>query len=326
MSNINSPLVKRLRSNKNYHLFNVKSKIIASSSETQNNFENLVDQLCDQPKNFIEGDSENYIEEIFLSGFQLYVFDNDEKNVIDMVQNFEKIELNSDEEWLLSCSQRKSYKLYSNGHCYVVDKPKRDLVETSSKIYWRCEFYNDCRGRGISNGLRQPFKMTLNHSLNHPNRPEDKEKLISKQNLREISVSSNEPPRAVIREFHAGLSDECISLIGKKDSIRRQIIRTRNKEKGYYKNNPQSLSELEIPDELKTTFKGYKFYFGDSGKTDKNRIIFFTTEQNLKILGTYPDWYSDGTFDIAPNIFKQVYTLHVDIRGTILPMLYALLP
>ncbi|CAF1134254.1 unnamed protein product, partial [Brachionus calyciflorus] len=120
---------------------------------------------------------------------------------------------------------------------------RKDLVEEATKVYWRCEFYNQCRGRGISNGLQPSFKNTLPHNSNHQNRPEDKEKLYSKQKLLEIATSSNEQPRAVIIIYW--FADECISLFGKKGPIRRQIIRTRNREFGYNK-NPQLLSELEI--------------------------------------------------------------------------------
>ena len=36
--------------------------------------------------------------------------------------------------------------------------------------------------------------------------------------------------------------------------------------------------------------------------------------------------YCDGTFDISPTFFKQVYTFHVIINGTNIPLAYALLP
>ncbi|CAF0843181.1 unnamed protein product [Brachionus calyciflorus] len=117
----------------------------------------------------------------------------------------------------------------------------------------------------------------------HLNKPEDKEKLSSKQKLKEIAICNNEPPRTIIREFQTGLSEECFCLLGKKDSIRRQIIRTRNAE--HVNKVSKSLSDLEITEELTTTFKGVKFHFGDSGKNDTNRVIFFTTEQNLESYG-----------------------------------------
>ena len=38
-----------------------------------------------------------------------------------------------------------------------------------------------------------------------------------------------------------------------------------------------------------------------------------------------PHWYADGTFDTAPKLFKQLFTLNVIVKGKNLPMLYALL-
>ncbi|CAF1068301.1 unnamed protein product, partial [Brachionus calyciflorus] len=139
-----------------------------------------------------------------------------------------------------------------------------------------------------------------------------------------MATCSNDPPRSIIREFQKNLSDECISLWPKKVAIRRNIIRIRNAKYGH-KNNPKLLSDVEIDDELTLTYKKSKFLYGDSGKDDKSRIIIFTTEQNIRLLGTYRDWYCDGTFDVSPTLFKQVYTIHIIIRGTTLPMVYALL-
>ncbi|CAF0945070.1 unnamed protein product [Brachionus calyciflorus] len=64
----------------------------------------------------------------------------------------------------------------------------------------------------------------------------------------------------------------------------------------------------------------------NTGPNDKNRIIIFTTEDNLCLMAKYTDWYCDGTFDISPTLFKQVYSLHVPIKDHVMPMLYGFLP
>ena len=71
---------------------------------------------------------------------------------------------------------------------------------------------------------------------------------------------------------------------------------------------------------------GENFFYEDSGKGDSERILLFTTETNIKILNTNKDWYADGTFDISPTLFKQLYSVHVIINNFDLPMLYAFLP
>lgn len=156
-------------------------------------------------------------------------------------------------------------------------------------------------------------------------KPEKKELLQSKVKLKNMAIASKEAPRNIIREFQLSLSNECVIGLSRKDAIRQLIIRTRNSKAGHVF-SAKSLSDLEIVESLQTTYKGCKFYYGDSGKDDKNRVIYFKTDQNLKLMSTYSDWYCDGTFNISPTIFKQVYTFHIIIRGTTLPMLYALLP
>ena len=55
----------------------------------------------------------------------------------------------------------------------------------------------------------------------------------------------------------------------------------------------------------------------------KYRIIIFTTNNNFKLLSSYHDWYVDGTFDVCPTLFKQVFTINIIIRDKSLPMVYA---
>jgi hypothetical protein len=76
----------------------------------------------------------------------------------------------------------------------------------------------------------------------------------------------------------------------------------------------------------RNTYKDARFYWDDSGKKDKNRVILFTTEKNLELLNKYHDWMGDGTFDISPTSFKQVYSIHIIYEGKAYPMAYGLLP
>lgn len=338
MNNCNSPIISKLRSNKNYRptvsLIANKQRVKPSQVVSQvpvQDFDHLVNQICEPCElEDVVRDEElfanfDFEDEPFDSeGFNynnISIADRIKDNLVNQMNNL-KLDDKS-ETWHLSISQKNGYKLYSLGYCYVVDKPKFELVKEAEKIYWRCEFFKDCKGRGNSKGLLPPFKVTKEH--NHMIKPEKKESLDSKQLLKQMAIRSNDQPRALIRDFQLTLSDECISTWSKKDAIRQLIIRTRNAKSGCGF-NAKCLQDLEIPESLKSTYKGSKFYYGDSGKDDQNRIIFFTTQQNLKLMSSYNDWYCDGTFDISPTIFKQVYSVHIIVRGTTLPMLYALLP
>ena len=89
---------------------------------------------------------------------------------------------------------------------------------------------------------------------------------------------------------------------------------------------PKSLAEIDIPDEYRFTYKNEKFYYDDSGANDQERILVFTTEANIKLLEKNRVWYCDGTFDITPTLFTQLYSIHVIVHNKNLPMIYALLP
>ena len=56
------------------------------------------------------------------------------------------------------------------------------------------------------------------------------------------------------------------------------------------------------------------------------RILIFSTENNLKLLKENKDWYSDGTFKAVPRIFHQLYTIHIVNDNMTIPVVYGLLP
>jgi hypothetical protein len=90
--------------------------------------------------------------------------------------------------------------------------------------------------------------------------------------------------------------------------------------------NTNDLSKIEILDKRRYTYRSELFYFDDSGMDDKTRIIIFSTSNNMKILSQHNHWYVDGTFDITPTMFTQLFSIHVYIKEVSIPLLYALLP
>lgn len=73
--------------------------------------------------------------------------------------------------------------------------------------------------------------------------------------------------------------------------------------------NPSSLAELKIYGKFDVTADGEKFMLFDNEYVE-NRIVVFATPANLNFLLGCMDWYMDGTFSIAPPLFKQIYTIH----------------
>lgn len=73
--------------------------------------------------------------------------------------------------------------------------------------------------------------------------------------------------------------------------------------------NPNNLHELQLITEYTTTQNGQNFLFFDSGPGDK-RLLIFSTHENIKQLAKCDVIYMDGTFDVVPPLFTQLYTIH----------------
>ena len=79
--------------------------------------------------------------------------------------------------------------------------------------------------------------------------------------------------------------------------------------------------DFQIPEEFK------EFVAFDKGKDEPERfIIFALTEMLLLLETTKVLWLGDGTFKQRPDMFYQLYTIHVTIGGYNPPCIYALLP
>lgn len=100
--------------------------------------------------------------------------------------------------------------------------------------------------------------------------------------------------------------------------------RSRGKENSFPL-NPNSDLELEVPEDFQKTEKYDLFLLFDSGKVEE-RMLIFATKENLKELSNSQHCFVDGTFDIVPNIFSQLFSIHCIKNTKIIPLVYALLP
>ena len=53
--------------------------------------------------------------------------------------------------------------------------------------------------------------------------------------------------------------------------------------------------------------------------------ILMASETCLRLLSTRTSWFMDGTFKVAPRLFKQLFTVHVMPEGKVIPCAYALM-
>ncbi|CAF3906972.1 unnamed protein product, partial [Rotaria sp. Silwood1] len=102
-----------------------------------------------------------------------------------------------------------------------------------------------------------------------------------------------------------------------------------NMSKARRKNTPVIPSSVmfDIPELYQQTLAGKRFLFIDVFlKRGKDRILVFSSDQQLKILFESDTIFMDGTFDITPAHFKQVFLIHAHKFGQGLPVAFCLLP
>lgn len=125
--------------------------------------------------------------------------------------------------------------------------------------------------------------------------------------IKKAAKISRESARKIIAESTKLTTVATAAIMPSVKSMTRMVGRIRQKSK--FPKNPKTLIELELPEDFKKTSKGQDFLIFDSGAVN-NRMLILGTKQNLKFLSECPSIYMDGTFDVAPPLFQQVYTIH----------------
>jgi len=107
-------------------------------------------------------------------------------------------------------------------------------------------------------------------------------------------------------------------------SIRKAMYDKRRKN---YPAFPKSLNEsikqlkaIENDDIIQ--FQGKQFVFIPGNKS----FICATTEQNLNFMTSTSEFFADGTFNYAPKLFTQLYTINGYKNAFYVPVVYFLLP
>ncbi|CAF4990064.1 unnamed protein product, partial [Rotaria socialis] len=84
---------------------------------------------------------------------------------------------------------------------------------------------------------------------------------------------------------------------------------------------------FDIPESYQQTLSNERFLLVDLFMTrGKDRILVFSSDQQLELLFESETIFMDGTFDTTPPNFKQVYLIHAQKFGQGLPVAFCLLP
>jgi hypothetical protein len=85
---------------------------------------------------------------------------------------------------------------------------------------------------------------------------------------------------------------------------------------------PRNLAAITIPQTYAQTTTGQAFLLAQGAN---NEFLSFATQENLRIMCSKYDIYMDGTFDTAPSLYSQLYTVHVFVGQRMVPVVYILM-
>lgn len=181
----------------------------------------------------------------------------------------------------------------------------------SSFLYVRYSYKSaNCPGRLIryltEEDEDKKYKMSKEHT--HEGNATIASAAVVMQNLKTNAAASNDFGRNVISKVCTNLSPAVSATLPGTSAMLQTVRRARYKVD--LPVNPDYLSELFIPEKFKK-FNDEQFLLHDSGPSE-DRILIFSTRRNLKFLKRAKVALMDGTFDIVPPLFEQLYT----IQGT----------
>ena len=86
---------------------------------------------------------------------------------------------------------------------------------------------------------------------------------------------------------------------------------------------PANLAALQIQGRWAQTTQHQAFLLFDE-QNGNDRIICFCSEEDLQQMCDSDVLYMDGTFNTAPRMFAQLYTIHGFLQGKQMPLAYAM--
>ncbi|CAF3849720.1 unnamed protein product [Rotaria sp. Silwood1] len=222
-------------------------------------------------------------------------------------------------------STKGKIKINIDGFLYVKDKNRDDLY------YWVCERKSQketkCTARATTICIGDQHKIHKFYAQQHNHAPQASKPEVLKacMQVKELGQISNDQPARIINNIIATTSRDIQPCLPGKDAARQQIKRARRvcEEEA----EPKTLDDFKLPDAYCTTLSG--MHFAKDITDGTQRILLFTTSENLKWLQEAKFWIMDGTFKTVPTLFRQLYSIHAPAGGSvnfrIVPLVYALM-
>ncbi|XP_050054122.1 uncharacterized protein LOC126549329 [Aphis gossypii] len=218
-------------------------------------------------------------------------------------------------------SQQGREKLVVKGYLMVKDKNRDDLY------YWNCEkkVLFKCKGRASTILIDGRHKLRSDNDHNHAPEASRAPVAIANSILKDTARSTTNKPSQIIQSTQSNVSENIKPYLPSYEAQRKKIKRARIT---HHHTEPNSIDDLNIPDNLKKTLSDQIFLIKES-VIGEDKILVFSTVNNVQKLSQSMFWIVDGTFKTVPTIFTQLYTIHAQVgfgdNSRVLPLVYVLM-
>ncbi|XP_041372748.1 uncharacterized protein LOC121386019 [Gigantopelta aegis] len=215
-------------------------------------------------------------------------------------------------------SNRGCPKLCYEGHSYTKNGTNKTTLR------WECSQRRtrSCKGAVVTDLQVENVLRVTNHSHDADVASVQANKL--KENLKAKAATTRGTPGQLISDTTLFTTVDVRAALGNTDALKRTLRRQKAK---HHPKNPSSTANLTIDDDCTTTGgdNPRPFLFYDNGADSRSRMLVFGSDTALQHLAKADIWMMDGTFDVAPHIFAQLYVIRAPLDDGSVSCVYALL-
>lgn len=199
----------------------------------------------------------------------------------------------------IQSNKGKWKNIFIGGHKFTHQKVINDIH------YYVCAKYFDrkCSCRLVK---RSETDYQIRGTHCHPGNATELPRTEILQTLKATAKTDRSKASVLIATSVGTVNSQVAVSLPPMSQMSRTINRIRNAENIKI---PRNTKRIELSEKYTVTKRGDNFLLFDNGSED-DRLLIFGTKDNLRVLKNCFNMHCDGTFDVTPPGFDQMYTIH----------------
>ena len=215
-----------------------------------------------------------------------------------------------------STTERGGNVILVNGHHYIERKDRRGRDGSRT---WRCREFVKFKCPATVKTLNgQVMEGKGNDRHSHSGDPLIPMIRKIQSDVRTKAATSMDTTRSIVSSALEDVPMDVLLRLPKRSTLD-DNVRGKRRASNPVEPNPHT-RVFDIPEEFQDVV------LFDSGSEDPKRFLILGKLELLDVLEGADLWLGDGTFDVSPDMFYQLYTIHCKIGVNYPPCVYFLLP